>query len=84
MKPNLNFHNEYYATIEKANRSRALTLINKMSSSKPGLLQEAKVEIRDLIDGGLEIYIGNTSAFDLQSKTVIFNYLNSIRKIGPF
>lgn len=79
---NLNFYNEYHAYIEKENREKALTLLKKMSDAKPGLLQKAKIKIKQEIDGGLDIFIENTSAFDLPTKTVIFNYLNGIRKIG--
>lgn len=82
IQPNLNFHNEYHAIIEKENRIKALTLLKKMSDAKPGLMQLAKIVIKDEIDGGLDIFISNSSAFDLPTKTVIFNYLNSIRLIG--
>jgi hypothetical protein len=81
MKPNTNFHNEYFAIIEPVNRDKALGLLRKMSDAKPGLMQEAKVQVTDLIDGGLDIFISNTSAFDYPTKRIIFNYLNSIRKL---
>jgi hypothetical protein len=81
IKPNLNFYNEYHAIIEPANRSKALGLLKKMSDAKPGLMQQAKITIKDEIDGGLDIFMSNTSAFDEPTKRVIFNFLNGIRKI---
>lgn len=81
MKPNLNFYNEYHAIIEPINRDKALGLLRKMSDSKPGLMQAAKIQVTDLIDGGLDIFMSNTSAFDDATKRIIFNFLNSIRKI---
>jgi hypothetical protein len=79
MRPNLNFHNEYTAKIPASNREKALALFNKMSVANPGLSQEAKIKITDIIDGGLQIYIGNVSAFDKKTEYVIKTYLNSIR-----
>lgn len=81
IKPNMNFYNEYHAIIEKENREKALLLLRKMSDAKPGLFQKAEIKIKDEIDGGLDIFMSNTSAFDPQTKTVIYNYLNGIRKI---
>jgi len=80
MRPNLNFHNEYDSLIDKSNRTKALALIRKISESKPGLLQEAKCKIDDLIDGDLEISFYNTKVFDYQTKRIIFNFLNSMNK----
>jgi hypothetical protein len=80
MKPNLNFHNEYTAKINQSNRNKALGLFNKMSESKPGLMQSAKVKITDNTDGTLFIYIGNVSAFDSKTEIIIKNFLNSIRE----
>ena len=80
IKPNLNFHNEYDVLIDVENRSKALNLLKKISDSKPGLLQEVKFKVKDLINGDVEIEFKNTSAFDYQTKRVIFNYLNSMRK----
>ena len=82
IKPNLNFYNEYHAIIEPTNRSKALDLLRKMSDAKPGLIQKAKIIIKDEIDGGLDIFISNTSVFDESTKRIIFNFLNSIRKIN--
>ena len=80
MKPNINFHNEYTANISSVNRDRAFALFNKMSESEPGLMQNAKVKITDKIEGGIHIYIGNVSAFNKKTETVIKTYLNSIRE----
>jgi hypothetical protein len=80
MEPNRNFHNEYTANIKKDNRERALALFNKMSDADPGLMQNCKVKIVDRIDGGLFIYIGNTSAFEKKVEAVIKTYLNSLRE----
>jgi hypothetical protein len=80
MEPNRNFHNEYTANIKKDNRERALALFNKMSSADPGLMQRAKIKITDRLDGGLYIYIGNVSAFESKTESVIKMYLNSIRE----
>ena len=80
IKPNLNFHNEYDSLIDKSNRKKALTLIKKISESKPGLLQESKFKIEDLIDGDLEIGFYNTKVFDYQTKRIIFNFFNSMNK----
>ena len=81
IKPNLNFYNEYHAIIEPTNRSKALDLLRKMSDVKPGLMQQARINIKDEIDGSLDIFMSNTSAFDESTKRIIFNFLNSIRKI---
>jgi hypothetical protein len=80
IKPNLNFHNEYDALIDVSNREKALRLLKKISDSKPGLLQEAKFKLTDKTNGDVDIEFRNTSAFDYQTKRIIFNYLNSIRK----
>jgi hypothetical protein len=80
MKENKNFYNEYTANIKAENRERALALFNKMSDADPGLMQNCKVKIIDKIDGGLFIYIGNTSAFEKKVETVIKTYLNSLRE----
>ena len=80
IKPNLNFYNEYDALIDVSNREKALRLLKKISDSKPGLLQEAKFKLTDNTNGDVDIEFRNTSAFDYQTKRIIFNYLNSIRK----
>lgn len=82
MKPNLNFANEYYAKIPKLNREKALSLFRKMKEVKPNLMAEARIEMKDLLEGDLEIFMFNTSAFEVSEKRVIFNFLNSIRKFG--
>lgn len=79
MKHNTNFHNEYEAEISKENREKALSLFKKMSSSKPGLLQEAKIKIDDNLEGAVFISIGNMSAFDESSRSVILRFLNSLK-----
>ena len=84
MKPNLNFHNEYFASIPKENREKALTLLRKISAEKPEMYRDLKIQIKDEIEGGLEIFITNSSAMDLPTKRVVFNFLNSIRTIGPY
>ena len=82
IKPNLNYYNEYHVIIEPTNRSKALDILRKMSDAKPGLMQQAKITINDEIDGSLDIFISNTSAFDESTKRIIFNFLNYIRKIN--
>lgn len=79
MKHNLNFHNEYEAEISKENREKALSLFNKMSASKPGLMQKAEVKINDNLEGAVFISIGNMSAFDASTKLVILRFLNSLK-----
>lgn len=79
MKPNQNFHNEYFALIDVTNREKALRLIKKISDEKPGLLQEAKFRFTDCINGDLRIQFDNTSAFDTDTKRVILIFINSIR-----
>ena len=80
IKPNLNFYNEYYALVDVKDREKLISLTKKMSESKPGLLQESKFELKDRLNGDIEVWISNTSAFDYQTKRIVFNYLNSIRK----
>jgi hypothetical protein len=79
MKPNLNFHNQYEANIEPSRREKALLLFKKMSESKPGLMQEAEIKIKDSTDGRLYILINNTSAFDQKTKEVVFKFLNDLK-----
>ena len=78
MKPNLNFYNQYEAKIKAVDRNKALALFNKMSESKPGLMQEAQVTIREEIDGGLFIKINNTSALGETTTNVIKKFLNTL------
>jgi len=80
IKPNLNFHNEYYALVDVKDREKLLSLTKKMSESKPGLLQEAKVELKDRLNGDIEVWMSNTSAFDYSTKRIIFNYINALDK----
>ena len=80
IKPNLNFHNEIDFLIDVTNREKAFHLLKKISDEKPGLLQEVKFKVKDLINGDIEIEFKNTEAFDYPTKRVVFNYLNSIRK----
>jgi hypothetical protein len=80
IQPNLNFHNEYDVLIDVSNREKALHLLKKISDAKPGLLQEVKFKVKDLVNGDIEIEFKNTEAFDYPTKRVVFNYLNSIRK----
>ena len=80
IQPNLNFHNEYDVLVDVENRTKALNLLKKISDSKPGHLQLVKFKAKDLINGDIEIEFSNTSAFDYQTKRIVFNYLNSIRK----
>jgi hypothetical protein len=79
MKPNVNFHNQYEARIKASDRSKALSLFNKMSESKPGLMQEAEVKIKEDVDGSLYIFINNTSAFDETTRNVIKKFLNTMK-----
>ena len=80
IQPNLNFHNEIDFLIDVENRTKALNLLKKISDAKPGLLQEVKFKVKDLVNGDVEIEFKNTSAFDYPTKRIVFNYLNSIRK----
>jgi hypothetical protein len=79
MRPNTNFHNQYELTVEKADREKALSLFKKMSESRPGLMQEAEVKIKDRVDGSVYISINNVAAFDEKTTLVIKTYLNSIK-----
>ena len=83
MKPNLNFHNEYYATIQPSDRLTVLALFKKMSDSKPGLFQDAKIRIKDEVKGTLCVYVGNLSAFDEATKNVILKFLNTFHYKRP-
>jgi hypothetical protein len=83
MKPNLNFHNEYYVTIQSVDRLAVLALFKKMSDSKPGLFQDAKIRIKDNVKGTLDVYIGNMSAFDVTTKNVILKFLNTFKYKKP-
>ena len=83
MKPNLNFHNEYYVTIQSVDRLTVLALFKKMSDSKPGLFQDAKIRIKDNVKGTLDVYIGNMSAFDVTTKNVILKFLNTFKYKKP-
>jgi hypothetical protein len=78
MKPNLNFYNQYEAKIKAVDRNKALSLFNKMSESKPGLMQEAQVTIREEISGELFIKINNTSALGETTTNVIKKFLNTL------
>jgi hypothetical protein len=79
IKPNKNFHNQYEARIKPSDRSKALSLFNKMSESKPGLMQEAEVNIREDIDGSIFIFINNMSAFGETTTNVIKKFLNTMK-----
>jgi hypothetical protein len=79
MRPNLNFHNQYEATIEPSRREKALLLFKRMSESRPGLMQEAEIKIKDSTDGRVYILINNTSAFDTKTKEIIFKFLNDLQ-----
>jgi len=80
IKPNLNFYNEYYALIDVKDREKLISLTNKMSESKPGLLQESKFELKDRLNGDIEVWISNTAAFDYATKRIIFNFINALNK----
>ncbi len=79
MKANKNFENQYEAVIQPKDREKALSIFKKMSESKPGLFQEAKVSIKDQLNGGLYILIDNTSAFDESTINVIRKFLNQLQ-----
>lgn len=83
MKPNLNFHNEYYATIQSSDRMAVLALFKKMSDNKPGLFQDAKIQIKDEVKGTLSVYVGNLSAFEDATKNVILKFLNAFKYKRP-
>lgn len=80
IKPNLNFHNEYYALVDVKDREKLLSLTKKMSESKPGLLQESKFELKDRLNGDIEVWIRKTDAFDYETKRIIFNFINALNK----
>ena len=79
MNHNLNFYNEYEAEIDKENREKALHLFKKMTDAKPGLMQNAKVKIKDDIDGKVFISIDNMSAFETKTKEIILKFLNEMK-----
>ena len=76
---NLNFYNEYEAEINKEYRDKALHLFKKMADAKPGLMQNAKVNIKDDIDGKVFISIGNMSAFETKTREIILKFLNEMK-----
>jgi hypothetical protein len=80
IKPNENCWNEYYALVDVKNRDKVLAFTNKMSESNSKLYQEAKFNLKDRINGDIEVRIDNTSAFDYPTKCVIFKYFNSLNK----
>ena len=80
IKPNLNFYNEYYALVDVKDREKLISLTKKMSESKPGLLQESKFELKDRLNGDIEVWISNTPAFDYATKRIIFNFINTLNK----
>lgn len=79
MKANKNFHNEYDILIKKNEREQVLTLFKKMSESKPGLMQQAKIEMNDRIGGDVYLVIRNMEAFDESTSKVIKKFLNSFK-----
>ena len=83
MKKNLNFENEYDLTVEPGDKIQVLSLIKKITDNKPGLVQEAKLNIKETIQGGVYIYFGNTSAFDAPTLRVIKNFLNKFKYKRP-
>ena len=80
IKQNENFWNEYYALVDVKDRNKVLTLTKKMSESKPGLLQESKFELKDRLNGDIEVWIYKTDAFDYETKRIIFNFINALNK----
>ena len=80
IKQNENFWNEYYALVDVKDRNKILTLTKKMSESKPGLLQESKFELKDRLNGDVEVWIYKTDAFDYETKRIIFNFINALNK----
>ena len=80
IKQNENFWNEYYALVDVKDRNKILTLTKKMSESKPGLLQESKFELKDRLNGEIEVWIYKTDAFDYETKRIIFNFINALNK----
>ena len=80
IKQNENFWNEYYALVDVKDRNKILTLTKKMSESKPGLLQESKFELKDRLNGDIEVWIYKTDAFDYETKRIIFNFINALNK----
>jgi len=79
MKANKNFHNEYDILVKKVEREKVFSLFKKMSDSKPGLMQEAKIEMNDRIGGDVYLVIRNMSAFDDSTSKVIKKFLNSFK-----
>ena len=80
IKQNENFWNEYYALVDVKYRNKVLTLTKKMSESKPGLLQESKFELKDRLNGDIEVWIRKPDAFDYETKRIIFNFINALNK----
>ena len=83
MKKNLNFENEYDLRVESEDKVKVLSLIKKISDNKPGLVQEAKLRIKEEIKGSVYVYFGNVSAFDDQTIRVIKNFLNQYKYKKP-
>jgi hypothetical protein len=79
MKPNRNFHNQYEMMIQKEDREKVLSLFNKMSVNRPGLSQEAKISMKDEIDGRVYLLIDNMEAFDDNTAKVVRRFLNSFK-----
>ena len=79
MKRNDNFFNEYDMIVKKEDREAIISLFNKMSNNKPGLMQEAKVKMDDRIDGTVYLTIKNMEAFDESTSKVIKRFLNSFK-----
>jgi|APGre2960657444_1045066.scaffolds.fasta_scaffold414168_1 hypothetical protein len=83
MKKNLNFENEYDLTVSTEDKIPVLTLIKKITDNKPGLVQEAKLKIKEDVKGGVYVYFGNTSAFDDATLRIIKNFLNQYKYKKP-
>lgn len=83
MKKNLNFENEYDLIVSTEDKIPVLSLIKKISDNKPGLVQEAKLKIKEDIKGGVYVYFGNTSAFDDSTLRVVKNFLNQYKYKKP-
>jgi translation initiation factor 1 (eIF-1/SUI1) len=79
MTRNNNFFNEYDMIVKKEDRESVVSLFNKMSNNRPGLMQEAKVKMEDRIDGTVYLTIKNMEAFDESTSKVIKRFLNSFK-----
>lgn len=84
MKFNNNFNNEFYIWIPKQNRSKALSLLKKISDNIPGAMHKANMKVKDELEGSTTISMNNTRAIPEQTLAIIKKYLYSLRKLPDY